>query len=38
MSTRLILDSRGGFDGVAVSGMSLFAMLRNVHTALTHCT
>lgn len=27
MSTRLVLDSRGSFDGAAVSGMSLFAML-----------
>lgn len=31
MSTRLVLDSRGGFDGTAVSGMSLFAVLRSVH-------
>jgi hypothetical protein len=30
MSTRLVLDSRGGFDGAAVSGMSLLAMLRSV--------
>src|SRR6266852_9065116 len=32
MSTRLVLDSRGGFDGAAVSGMSLFAMLRGVNS------
>ena len=32
MSTRLVLDSRGGFDGAAGSGRSLFAMLRSVHS------
>jgi hypothetical protein len=35
MSTRLVLDSRGGFDGAAVSRMSLFAMLRSVHSVNT---
>jgi hypothetical protein len=34
MSTRLVLDSRGSFDGAAISGMSfeLIAMLRSVHS------
>jgi hypothetical protein len=32
MSTRLVLDSRGSFDGAAVSGMFLFATLRSVHS------
>jgi len=33
--SRLVLDSRGGFDGAAVSGMSLFVMLRGVHSVDT---
>ena len=35
MSTRLVLDSRGSFDGAAVSGMSLFMVLRGVHSVNT---
>ena len=32
MSTRLVLDSRGSFDGAAVSGMFLFVMLQGVRS------
>ena len=32
MSTRLALDSRGCFDGAAVCGMSLLAMLWSAHS------
>ena len=35
MFTRLVLDSRGGFDGAAVAGMSLFAVLCSVRSVNT---
>lgn len=35
ISTRFVVDSRDGFDRAAVSGMSLFAMLRSVYSVNT---